>query len=103
MDSDRRQSIRYPFSAAAEVMNTETSQTQHLVSGDLNRYGCFLITPAPFPRGTRVWLQIEHAGDHCSAFGKVAYASSEGMGIVFSTIESKDEQILDLWLAHKIE
>lgn len=102
MNDNRRQCIRYPFSAATEVLNTETAQTQHVISGDLNRFGCFLITPAAFSRGTRVWLQVEYSSEHFSAFGKVAYTSAEGMGIVFSTIEQKDELILDCWLSQKI-
>lgn len=103
MDSDRRVSIRYPFSATVEVMHTETSQTQRVILGDLSHCGCFLTTAAPFPRRTRVWLQIDYAGDHFSAFGRVAYTLAEGMGVVFSTIEPKDEEILDRWLEQKIE
>lgn len=103
MNDDRRQGTRYPFSAVIEVMDTETSQTQHLISKDLNHCGCFLVTPAPFPRGTRVWVQIDYGGEHFSAFGRVAYALSEGMGIVFSTIEPENEEILDRWLEQKVE
>ena len=32
------------------------------------------------------------------AFGKVAYATGEGMGIVFSTVEADDQAILEKWL-----
>jgi hypothetical protein len=102
MTSERRQSARYTLTAVAEVKDTETSQTQHIVLSDLNHCGCFLVTPAPFPRGTRVSLRIEYLGEHFSAFGRVAYALPEGMGVVFSTIESDHKLILDHWLeAHE--
>jgi len=103
MQFERRQGIRYPLRAAAEVTNAETSEELRVVSGDLSRFGCFLHTGRPFPRGTRVWLQIEHAGLTFEAFGMVAYILPEGMGVVFSTVEHEDELVLELWLAHKIE
>ena len=33
------------------------------------------------------------------AFGKVAYATDEGMGIVFSLVEADNQAILEKWLA----
>lgn len=103
MKHAHRPGTHHPFSAAVEVLNTTTSQRQHVLSGELNRFGCFLITTSPFPLGTRVWLQIEHAGAHFAAFGKVAYVLPEGMGVVFSAVEKKDALILDFWLTRKIE
>ena len=32
------------------------------------------------------------------AFGNVAYATGEGMGIVFSTVEANNQAILEKWL-----
>jgi hypothetical protein len=98
MTSERRQSARYPLTAVAEVRDTETFQTQHIVLSDLNHCGCFLVTPASFPRGTRVSLRIEYLGECFSAFGRVAYALPEGMGVVFSKIELDHKLILDRWL-----
>lgn len=103
MEPERRQSLRYPFTASAEVLNPETSDELYLVSGDLSRFGCFLQTERPFARGTRIWIRIEHDGLTFEAWGRVAYILPGGMGVVFTTIEHEDELVLEMWLSHKIE
>ena len=67
---------------------------------NLNLLGCFVETAAPFPTGTKVRLKISHAGVNFIAIGKVAYSRpNAGMGITFVTIEPKNQEVLDLWLA----
>jgi hypothetical protein len=57
--------------------------------------GCFVETGTPFPKGTKVRLQISHAGVNLIAKGKVAYSvPNSGMGIAFITIELKSQEIL---------
>lgn len=103
MVSERRQAIRYPFRASAEVVNAETSDGLYVVSGDLSRFGCFLHTEQTFARGTRVWIRIDYDDLTFEAWGKVAYILPGGMGFVFTTIEHEDELVLEIWLSHKIE
>jgi PilZ domain len=67
---------------------------------NLNLLGCFVETVTPFPKGTKVRLQISHGGVNFIAIGKVAYSRpNSGMGITFITIEPKKQEVLDLWLA----
>jgi hypothetical protein len=57
--------------------------------------GCFVETGTPFPKPTKVRLQISHAGVNLIATGKLAYSvPNSGMGIVFITIEPKSQGIL---------
>ena len=81
---------------------TDLESEKHLAAHikDLNLLGCFVETVTPFPEGTKVRLNISHAGMNFSAIGKVAYLRrNSGMGIAFITIEPRSQEILDLWLA----
>ena len=82
---------------------TDLESERHLAAHikDLNLLGCFVETVTPFPEGTKVRLNISHAGMNFSAIGKVAYSRpNSGMGIAFITIEPRSLEILDLWLAN---
>jgi hypothetical protein len=58
----------------------------------------------PFPKGTKVKMQISHAGSNFIAIGKVAYSRpNSGMGIAFITIEPKSQDVLDLWLTKRAD
>jgi PilZ domain len=82
---------------------TDLQSEKHLAAHikDLNLLGCYVETVTPFSEGTKVRLNISHAGKNFSAIGRVAYSRpSSGMGITFITIESRSQEILDLWLAN---
>ena len=81
---------------------TDLESENHLAAHitDLNLLGCFVETVTPFPEGTKVRLNISHAGMNFSAIGKVAYSRpNSGMGIAFITIEPSSLPVLDVWLA----
>jgi hypothetical protein len=80
---------------------TDLESEKHLAAHitDLNLLGCYVETVTPFPEGTKVRLNISHAGMNFTAIGKVAYSRpNAGMGIAFITIEAKNQELLDLWL-----
>jgi len=82
---------------------TDLESEKHLAAHikDLNLLGCYVETVSPFPEGTKLRLNISHAGMNFIAVGKVAYSRpNSGMGIVFITIEPKSQEVLDLWLAN---
>lgn len=82
---------------------TDLESEKHLAAHikDLNLLGCYVETVIPFPEGTKLRLNISHAGMNFIAVGKVAYSRPDsGMGIVFITIEPKSQEVLDLWLAN---
>ena len=66
---------------------------------ELSRFGCFVQTKKPYPKGTRVHIEVAEAGTTFVASGAVAYATSEGMGVVFSIVEPDNQDILESWLA----
>ena len=82
---------------------TDLESERHLAAHikDLNLLGCYVETVTPLPEGTKVRLNISHAGMNFSAIGKVAYSRpNSGMGIAFITIEPRSLEILDFWLAN---
>ena len=56
----------------------------------MNLLGCFVETPTPLLKDTKVRLRISHHGMNFVAIGKVAYSRpNSGMGIAFVTIDPK--------------
>jgi hypothetical protein len=97
-----RQSDRYSFAATAQVKEIGSWKEQVLITRDPSAGGCFVKTPAPLPKGTRIHVRIEHAGIELTAIGRVTdNVSSEGMGVEFIEMEPEDRAILEKWLAEK--
>jgi hypothetical protein len=99
--SERHRAPRHSFVVGIDV--TDLQSEKHLAAHikDLNLLGCYVESMTPFPEGTKIRLNISHAGMNFSAIGKVAYSRpNSGMGITFITIEPRSQEILDLWLAN---
>lgn len=97
--TERRRVPRIPFKATSVVAETGSTRTVVAQTTELSRFGCFVQTNKPYPQGTRVHIELAEAGTTFVASGVVAYVTDEGMGIVFSTVESEKYEILAKWLA----
>jgi hypothetical protein len=97
--ADRRRVPRIPFKATSVVAETGSMRAVVAQTTELSRFGCFVQTIKPYPRGTRVHIELSEAGTTFVASGAVAYVTDEGMGIVFSTVESENYEILAKWLS----
>jgi hypothetical protein len=87
----------------AGIHLTDLESEKHLAAHikNLNLLGCFVETAAPFPKDAKVMVKIAHDGANFVAIGKVAYSRpNSGMGIAFITIEPKNQEVLDRWLAN---
>jgi c-di-GMP-binding flagellar brake protein YcgR len=98
MRVEQHRAMRRPFAAKAEVVEVESEKQVLCVTGDLSVFGCFVETPTPFPRGTKVRIRINHRGATFVALGFVSHLRSAGMGIRFSTVEPAHQQTLENWL-----
>jgi c-di-GMP-binding flagellar brake protein YcgR len=98
MRVEQHRAMRRPFAAKAEVVEVESEKQVLCVTGDLSVFGCFVETPAPFPRGTKVRIRINHRGANFVALGFVSNVRSTGMGIRFGTVEPAHQQTLENWL-----
>jgi len=90
--------MRRAFAARAEVVDVESERQVTSVTGDLSIFGCFVETPTPFPRGTKVRVRLNHRGATFIALGYVSNSRSTGMGIRFGDIEPAHQQTLENWL-----
>ncbi len=97
--AERRRVPRIPFKATSVVAETGSTRAVVAQTTELSRFGCFVQTIKPYPRGTRVHIELAEAGTTFVASGMVAYVTDEGMGIVFSTVESEDYEVLAKWLS----
>src|SRR5690242_5736420 len=97
--AERRRVPRIPFKATSVVTEAGSAQIVVAQTTELSRFGCFVQTAKPHPKGTRVHIEIAEAGTTFVASGVVAYATSDGMGVVFSMVEPGHYEILAKWLS----
>lgn len=104
MQPERHRAQRYPFIVTIELTDLESETQMREQTSDVSLFGCHVNTSKPWPAGTKVRIRITHAGAIFAAFGRVAYVQPNvGMGISFTGIESKDELILEKWIAEQRE
>src|SRR5260370_9021259 len=96
--TERRKVPRVPFKAPSVVAETGSSRVVVAQTSELSRFGCFVQTLKPYPQGNRVHIESGGAGTTFVASGIVAYVTGDGMGVVFSMVESENYEILAKWL-----
>ena len=97
--TERRRVRRIPFKATSVVAETGSARVVVAQTSELSRFGCFVQTVKPYPQGTRVHIEMTEGGNTFVASGVVAYVTDDGMGIVFSTVESENYEVLAKWLS----
>jgi PilZ domain len=96
---ERRRAPRYAFKAASVLTEAGSFKIIVALTGDLSGFGCFVQAGNAFPHGTNVQIDMRNEGATFAATGKVAYATDQGMGIEFISVEAGDQEILERWLA----
>ncbi len=98
--AERRTALRYPFSAAAEVIELPAGPRLSARTNDLGLEGCYIDTIHPFPVGSRVRVRIHKGKQVFDAQGKVKYCQPGlGMGIGFGELRPDQSSVLVEWLA----
>jgi hypothetical protein len=99
-EPERRQVIRYPFTAAVEVIDLR-SQTRVIGrTSDLGRGGCYVDTLSPLAVGAVVRVRMERELRVFEAVATVIYAHlSMGMGLAFTEIRPEHQVVLGAWMA----
>src|SRR5579864_4600193 len=94
-----RRTLRHSLIVDVEVVDLKSWIQMRERTKDLNLYGCGVSTATPFPAGTKVMLKVVYGREKMTAFGKVIYGRPDiGMGIVFTTVEPKDQKLLEDWI-----
>jgi hypothetical protein len=97
--AQRREFLRIPFKARSLVIEPISVEIVVARTRELSRFGCFVESPKPLPRRSRIQIEITDDGNIFRASGVVAYVTSEGMGIAFGLVEAGNYEVLEEWLS----
>jgi hypothetical protein len=96
---NRRRHPRFPFTAAAEVIDMKSHARMNTRVSDLGFEGAYVDTQSPFPLGTQVRIRITNASRTFETRATVVYAlPNMGMGLSFSPPEPEQLWVLQKWL-----
>ena len=97
---ERRAAVRYPFTAAAGVVDLRTQARVTGRSSDLGLGGCFIDVLSPFALGSLVRVRLEREQNVFEAVAKVSYSQqSMGMGLAFTEAKAEHLAVLKAWIA----
>lgn len=97
---ERRSLHRYPFVAAAELVEVNTGVRVSAQTVSLSPKGCYLGTTSPFPEGTIVRMRLINSARVFEAEGEVVNVHAEsGMNVLFRDLTPEQQNVLEGWLA----
>ena len=96
---ERPRARRYPFAASADLVDMASETEIREQTTDLSVFGCQVTAQKTWAVGTKIRLRIIHRGAIFTAQGQVMNVRRNGMGLVFTRMEQKDQLILEKWLA----
>jgi hypothetical protein len=101
MDANQptRRTPRYPFVAAAEVIDEGTGAKMSAQVKELSLFGCYLDTQSPLLTRTKVIVKVYTPAELFEAGATVIYSNPAlGMGLVFREVKPFFLTILRKWL-----
>jgi hypothetical protein len=97
--TDRRSSLRYPVSFAAEVSDIQGDRKITGRLSDISRNDCYVDTINPFELEVAVSLTIITDKLSIKTRAKVVYSQiGMGMGLSFTTTDPEQVRLLERWL-----
>lgn len=97
--SERRQFLRYSFTATFEAIEPNSGTRINGRTADLSEGGCYVDTMSPLPAGTLLKVRISKENRGFESQATVVYAvAGMGMGLRFESIASEQPAILTRWL-----
>lgn len=98
--SERRKSVRFPFTSSVEVVDIKTLTKVIGRTSDIGRGGCYVDVISPLPEGTGVKVRLALEQRTFEAQAKVVYSQNGmGMGIAFLSATPDNLKVLDGWIA----
>ena len=87
MEHERRRAPRYPFVAAAEVVEEISNIRLNARVSELSISGCYVDTVNPLPTGTAVTVKVFTETEFIEARALVVYSHENlGMGLTFKDL-----------------
>ena len=97
--NDRRRVPRYPFVAAAEIIEANQQTMIQVRISELSWYGCYIETANPVAEGVNVHIKIFKDSDLFESAGKVVYSHRDvGFGLAFHEVRPQHKTTLRKWL-----
>jgi hypothetical protein len=99
VEDERRRTPRFPFLAAAEVIETGTPAGIAARVTELSLYGCYVEISNPLAKGTHATLKVYSEGRYFESHSTVLYSQpSLGMGVGFLNVNPHYLTVLRFWL-----
>ncbi len=95
----RPRALRKPFVAPIVITDVVSERQTSTRTSNLSVHGCFVPTATPLNPGAKVRVTIVYAGAKVVASGQVISARRNGMSIVFTMIEQRDQAVLERWMS----
>jgi hypothetical protein len=101
-EEERRFAVRYTLSAAAKLIELESTTRLQARCADLSMAGCYIDTLNPFPENSSVHLQITHKQKTIEVGAHViTHHPGMGMGLVFDKLTPEQTNVLVDWLSKR--
>jgi len=95
---DQRFAVRHSVSASATLVETESKSRLQARCSDLSVAGCYIDTMNPFPKGSRILLQLNYKNQDFVALARVVTNHiGMGMGLTFEKLGPEQTSILADW------
>lgn len=99
MQTERRSSPRYSFTAEVEIIDPESGTKITARTADFSRGGCYVDMFSPLPQHAVVELRLTKWHQTLETQARVVYSSvGMGMGLMFSTFDAIQLGIIESWL-----
>ena len=100
MEAERRNSIRYQITVAAEVIELKSGTRFSTRTTDLGPGGCFVDTLMPLPIGSDVSIRLHKDNMSFEATGTVTFSQAGlGMGLAFAEMSPEKQAAFESWLS----
>jgi PilZ domain len=97
--AERRRNLRFPFSAAVEMIESATGAKINGRTADLGLGGCYIDTLTPLPVGAEIKLKILKEGESFEAHGRVMFSQmGMGMGVAFISAQPNQVRTFQKWI-----
>jgi len=98
--AEKRGQVRYPVSAAAEIVEARSRTRLSARAADISLSGCYLDAINLFPVGAVVGLRLTNEARAFECEARVTYSlPGMGMGLAFTKMSASQAAILRNWIA----
>jgi hypothetical protein len=98
-ETERRQHLRYPFSASLEAVELQSKARLSGRISDLSRGGCYVDTVTTLIVGATLKIRLTHDNKFFESRARVMSSSAGmGMGLLFTETEPQQLEVLEIWI-----